>query len=142
MSLFFVIRRKVTAMTPTDVRPPINTNSFFAETRPMNIIRKTTPNSNAAVDKFSGAMSRQMTPVIIIILLNAFGWAPSSSCPLERMKAVTMITAIFAISEGWNCMPMNVIQRAAPLMRSIIMTSTNSMAEAGSRKTGNTWNHL
>lgn len=24
----------------------------------MNIIRKTTPNSNAAVDKFSGAMSR------------------------------------------------------------------------------------
>lgn len=39
----------------------------------MNIIRKTTPNSNAAVDKFSGAMSRQITPVIIIIRLKAFG---------------------------------------------------------------------
>ena len=108
----------------------------------MNIIKKTTPNSSAAVDRFSGAMSRQIIPVIIIIRLNAFGLAPSSSCPLDRMKAVTMITAIFAISEGWNCIPMNVIQRAAPLIRSIIMTSTSSIAEAGNRKTGNTWNHL
>ena len=138
MSLFFVISRKVTATMPTDARLPVSINRRFAETRPMNIIRKTTPNSNAAVDKFSGAMSRQITPVIIIIRLKAFGLAPSSSCPLDRMKAVTMITAILAISEGWNCMPMNVIQRAAPLIRSIIMTSISSIAEAGNRKTGNT----
>ena len=60
-------------------------------------------------------------PVIIIIRLKAFGLAPSLILPLDGMKAVTMITAILAISEGWNCMPMNVIQRAIdPLIRSII----------------------
>ena len=63
------------------------------------------------------------------------------------MKAVTMTTAILAISEGWNWMPMNVIQRAAPLTRSpvtkpISMTKASNPMESGSRNTGNTWNHL
>ena len=137
-SLFLVSTRNATPMIATPAKAPANINSFFIATRPMNIIRKTTPKSKAAVERFSGAISRQTTPVIIMIRLKAFGLAPSSSCPLERIKAVTMITAIFATSEGWNWIPMKVIQRAAPLMRSIIITRPSNTTDKGSRNTGNT----
>ncbi|GAE82681.1 hypothetical protein JCM10512_904 [Bacteroides reticulotermitis JCM 10512] len=57
------------------------------------------------------------------------------------------MTAIFANSEGWNCKPMKVIQRAAPFIRSPVMipisvTNANKTIEIGYRNTGNTWNHL
>ena len=62
--------------TPT---VPINLANCFQGTRPITIIKKTTPNSNAAVEPFSGAIRMKTTPVIHIIYLNAFGLALSSS---------------------------------------------------------------
>ena len=78
-----------------------------------------------------------------MMYLNAFGLAPSSSCLLDRIKETAITTAIFASSEGWNCNPMNDIQRAAPLTRSpvitpISVTKASSTTETGYRKTGNT----
>ena len=77
-----------------------------------------------------------MVGAVIVVLMHNIPYMVSGIPCLP--VAVTMITAILAISEGWNCMPMNVIQRAAPLIRSIIMTSISSIAEAGNRKTGAT----
>ena len=96
-----------------------------------------------AVERFSGAISRQTIPVIIRMYLNAFGLAPSSSCFFDRIKETAMTTANLANSEGWNCKPINDIQRAAPLTRSpvitpIRVTKANSTTETGYRKTGNT----
>ena len=53
--------------------------NYIHGTRPITIIKKTTPNYNAAVEPFSGAIRMKTTPVIHIIYLNAFGLALSSS---------------------------------------------------------------
>ena len=100
-----------------------------------------------AVERFSGAISKRTSPVRIMMYLKALGLAPSSSCLLDRMNETAMMTAIFASSEGWNCSPIKVIQRAAPLTRSPVMipisvTNASRTREIGYRKTGNTWNHL
>ena len=65
-------------------------------------MRNTTPASNAAVEPFSGAIRTKTIPIIHIMYLKALGLAPSSSWNLDRMNAVTMITAILANSDGWN----------------------------------------
>ena len=136
-----------TATPPTSPNIPNIPNSFLEDIRPMNIIIHTTPNSSIAVERFSGAMSRNTSPVRIMIYLKAFGLAPYSSCLLDRMNETAMITAIFANSDGWNCNPIKVIQRAAPLTRSpvimpISVTNASRTRDTGYRKTGNTWNHL
>ena len=71
-----IIPINMTAMTPTI---EISLRSCFHGTRPIIIIRKTTPNSNMAVEPFSGAINMNTIPVIHMIYLNAFGLAPSSS---------------------------------------------------------------
>ena len=80
----------------------------------MNIIRYTVPKSRAAVDQFSGAISAHPTKVMPMMYLKALGLAPSSVCFLLRMKAVTMMMAILANSEGWKSMPKRLSQREAP----------------------------
>src|SRR5574344_2202596 len=62
-------------------------------------------------------------------------------------KAVPTIIAIFANSEGWNCIPKNVIHLAAPFILSpvktpIAITKARSIVEVGERKNGITRNHL
>ena len=133
---FGIASRKTTPMIPTNPSEPIRNNNLRAATRPMNIIRNTTPNSNMAVERFSGAINRHTIPVRIIIYLNAFGLAPSSSCFLERMKETAIITAILASSEGWNCNPMNDIQRAAPFTRSPVMTPISVTKASSTTETG------
>ena len=123
MSVSFGMASKNTApRQPTNARPPNNMANFLNATRPMNIINTTTPNNSIAVERFSGAISIHTSPVSIMIYLKAFGLAPSSSCFLDRMKETAMITAILASSEGWNCNPIKLIQRAAPFTRSPVMT--------------------
>jgi len=132
-----------TATPPTSASNPSIPNSFFADTRPMNIIMHTTPNNSIAVDRFSGAISMNTNPVRIMMYLKALGLAPYSSCFFDRINETAMMTAILASSDGWNCNPMKVIQRAAPLTRSPVMipinvTNANRTRETGYRNTGNT----
>ena len=132
-----------TATPPTSASNPSIPNSFFADTRPMNIIMHTTPNNSIAVDRFSGAISMKTSPVRIMMYLKALGLAPYSSCFFDRINETAMMTAILASSDGWNCNPMKVIQRAAPLTRSPVMipinvTNANRTRETGYRNTGNT----
>ena len=82
-----------------------------------------------------------------MMYLNALGCAPFSSWYLDRMNAVTMITAILANSEGWNCIPKNVIHLAAPFTRSpviipIPITKSSKMHDNGNKKKGNTLKYL
>ena len=112
-------------------------------------MRNTTAASRKAVEKFSGRISPQMTQVIIMMCLKALGEADRSPWFLDRMKAVTMTTAILANSDGWNWKPNNRTHRPASFTFSItsspprlrLSNSSNSSrntAEKGSRNSGNT----
>ena len=80
---------------------------------PINIIRKQTPNSINAVEKFSGRIKTQVSPTPISIYLKI--WFSVNFPRLLSKKATNTTQASFPNSEGWNCIPMISSHRCASL---------------------------
>ena len=111
-----------TNMTPanTNNMPKTTTPTNFPICRmgtlPINIIINTTKLSKAAVDKFSRAMSGMMRKQMPKMYLKAILSAPWSVWSALKICAVANTTVPFAISDGWNCMPIKFTHRCAPLV--------------------------
>ena len=109
----------------------------------MNIINTTTPKSRQAVERFSGRMRAHVMPATHMMSLKALRSAPFSRCIRDNIRATVMTTAPLASSEGWNWMPKNSHQRAAPLVllpeKRVIIRNNN---ETGSKRMGTALNIL
>ena len=92
-----------TNKTQTDTSNP----NCFKGTRPIIIIRKTTNDSIAAVERFSGAIGSIRNAPVMSTYFIAFGAAPSAVCMALSICAVARIIAPLAISDG--CIGMNPI---------------------------------
>ena len=122
-----------TTLAPAKRQTPMSLPICTRETRPMNIIKMTTPKSSIAVEKFSGMMSRQMGAETYNIYLKARGSAPSSRCIRDRMSATAVTTASFPNSEGWK----PAIQRREPFTSAPKnMVTISSKMEVGTRIIG------
>ena len=80
-------------------------------TRPTNIIISTTTKAMAAVERFSGTMSAQMTAVKPRIHLKPSDVAPSSSRITLSSHATTTTSDPLAISDGWKETPKKLTKR-------------------------------
>ena len=91
--------------------------------RPMNIIRKMTAQSRAAVDRFSMPMRKAVGNNTARIYPNALRSAPFSRCIALRICAVTKTIVPLAISDGWKVKPISEMTRLAPLILSPPMST-------------------
>ena len=96
-------------------------------TWPMNIIRKMTAKSRAAVDRFSIPIRNVVGTRMSRIYLNALRSAPVSRCMALRIWAVTSTIVPLAISDGWKVKPISEMTRLAPLMLSPPMSTHSSV---------------
>ena len=114
---------------------PASLPNCFKETKPMNIIKKTTAKSIAAVERFSSPINTQAGMVIERIHLKAFLSAPFSRCIAARICATANTIVPLAISEGWNVKPNRLIQRpASPTFVPASRTQSRVITEISIRK--------
>ena len=95
---------------------PISFPNWRIGTRPMTIINKITKHKSAAVERFSNPIRGTIKAHTMRINLKAFLSAPWSVCSALSIWAVANTRVPLAISDGWNCIPMKLTHRCAPLV--------------------------